>query len=215
MIRKKTPHTFLILLLIANITPVKLNATPSPYISLNPTEYEAESPGHSFTINVTINDITDLGVWEFKLNYNTTILDATYVSPTPYTENNTDWVPTDALGIFYPDGPPTIDDTIGQIWVGALVPAPLGGGLNGSFPLVTINFTATAKGSCTLDLYNTLLGDSYGNEIPHTVIDGSVTVIPEFPPPTITPILLITTLAASLLGKKVWSGKRKQTPITK
>jgi len=215
MIGKKTPHAFLILLLIANITPAKLNATPLPYISLNPTQYEAESPSHSFTINVTINDITDLGAWEFKLNYNTTILDAISVSPTPYTENNTDWVPTDAVGIFHPDGPPTIDDTIGQIWVGALVPAPLGGGLTGSFPLITINFTATEKGNSTLDLFYTGLGDSWGDPIDHTAIDGSVTVIPEFPPPTITPILLITTLAASLLGKKVWSGKRKQTPITK
>lgn len=202
---KNATYAPIILLLIANMIPAKVNAT-SPYISLNPREYEAESPGRSFTIDVNVNNVTDLGAWEFKLNYDTTILDAISVSPTPYTENNTDWVPIDDQNNWAP-----INDTIGRVWCGALVEALLGQGLNGSFPLVTINFTATAKGSCTLDLYDTLLGDSYGNEIPHTVIDGSITVVPEFPTSTVTPILLITTLAATLLGKKFWSKKRKHT----
>jgi len=140
-------------------------AAGSPVVSLNPLESTVQL-GNSFTINVTVTNVTDLGSWEFRLNYNTTILDVISVSPTPHTANNTDWLPMDVGGNWVP-----INDTLGRVWAGALIPAPLGGGLNGSFPLVTINFTATAEGNCTLDLYKTVLGNSWAMPIAHTVIE--------------------------------------------
>jgi len=161
-----------LLILTSNFQSVKAGST---VVSLNPVDSTVQL-GDSFTIDVNLTDVTDWGAWEFKLGYDTAILDATYVSPTPDTIDNTDWVPIDALGRWWPDRPPTIDDTIGRVWCGALVPVPLGGGRNGNFRLVTINFTATGKGSCTLDLYDTNLGNSYGDPIVHTAIDGSVTV---------------------------------------
>jgi len=208
MMGKNAPFVFLILLLIAGITSVKVSAPPLPYISLNPTDSTVQF-GDSFTVDVHVNDVTDLGAWAFSLNYNTTILDAISVSPSPYTENNTDWVPVDAVGIFHPDGPPTINDTIGRVEVGALVPAPLGGGLDGSFPLVTINFTATGAGDSALDLNYTVLGNSMGDPLSHTTLDGLTTVVPEFPS-WIAWISVIAIISlAVFLGSRKLQGKKQ------
>jgi len=159
---------------------------PRPVISLDPLESTVQL-GDSFTIDVTVVDVTDLGCWAFSLSYNTTILDAISVSPTPDTANNTDWVPVDAEGVFHPDGPPAVDDTMGRVMVGALIPVPQGQGLTGSFTLLTINFTATEAGECALDLYDTVLGDSMGNAISHTTLDGSVTVHSHMPVISLNP----------------------------
>jgi len=171
-----------LLIVTFNLQSVKAGST---VVSLNPKDSTVQL-GDSFTINVTLTDVNDWGAWEFKLDYDTAILDAKYVYKTPDTLDNTDWCPIDAFGNWWPDRPPTIDDTIGRVWCGALVPVPLGGGRNGDFTLVTINFTATGKGSCTLHLYDTTVGDSWGEPIDHTAIDGSVTVkgISETVPPT-------------------------------
>jgi len=183
---KRIVYGIMLALLLASMLGLTFNfqsvkaAGPPPVVSLNPLD-SIVLLGDSFTINVTVTNVTDLGAWEFKLNYNTTILDAISVSPTPYTANNTDWLPIDANSTWAP-----INDTIGRVWAGALIPVFPGHGLNGSFPLVTINFTATATGDCTLDLYKTVLGTSWGLPIAHTTIDGSVTVrvTPDTTPPT-------------------------------
>ena len=209
MMGKNIPRISLILLLIVSMTLVGVPRVRGAvtYISLNPMEYEAPAPGHSFTIDVNITDVTNLGVWEFKLAYNTTILDAVEVIyEGRITENNTDWLPINATGHWSP-----INDTLGVVWVGALF--PWGQEFTGSGTLVTINFTATAVGDCDLDLYETTLGDEWGDPINHTALDGSVTVIPEFPAALVMSLLLVATLAAALLGKTVWSRKRKDAPI--
>jgi len=146
----------------------------SPIISVNPLNSTVQS-GASFTIEVNVTNITDLGCWQFMLSYNTTILDAICVSATPCTENNHSWLPVDTEGIFHPDGPPTIDDTIGRVWVAALF--PMSQPFTGSGALITINFTAAAPRNCTLHLYNTVLGDHLGEPISHRTLDGSVTVL--------------------------------------
>ena len=211
---KKISYLSLILLLIVGTTLLNIPSVHAqlPYFSVNPPEITVPEPGLTFTVNVTINNVTDFGCWEFKLGYNTTLLDALLVSPTEWTENNTDWIPVDAAGIYHPDAPPTIQDDTGLVWVGALVPVFLGEGLNGSFPLVTITFNGTTIGNCTLHLYDTKPGDSYGDRIAQDPsVDGLVIVVPEFPQSLLT-LLLIITLAATFLGKMVWSRKRKDIP---
>ena len=155
-----------------------LRASPLTIVSFDPIEIQVPNVGENFTINVNLTDIEDLGAWEFKLDYNTTILNVTYVSASSDTANNTDWLPDPGAG-WVPDGPPTIDETNGIVWVGALVPTTAPGtGLYGNITLVTINATAAAVGNSTLHLYDVVLGDWIGDPVDHTVEDGEAIVLP-------------------------------------
>jgi hypothetical protein len=210
MARKKVPCVSLILLLVVSTTLISIPHVSAqlPILSLNPMEINVSAPGQSFLIDVNVTAVTNLKGFEFKLDYNTTILNATLVSPSAVTQSATKWLPIDANMTFHWDGPPTINDAIGRVWI-------YGWGFstyNGSGVLVTVNFTATAVGNSTLHLYEDYLYDNWADEIAHTTLDGSVTVIPEFPAFIITPLLIIGTLAAAFLGKRVWSRKRKDTP---
>jgi len=193
-------------LLIVSMTIAGVNAQ-LPILSLNPMSYEAPAPGTSFTIDVNITDITGMGACEFKLGYNTTLLDAVEVIKGPASVNVSSWLPINITGDWSP-----INDTIGQIWVGAIY--PWGKEFTGNGTVVTINFTATELGNCTLHFYDTELTDSLGTIINHDINDGEVTVVPEFPGALVAPLLLMATLAASFLGKMLWSRKRKDTLTT-
>lgn len=222
VMRKKTLGASLVLSLIASMALMGMSkpasADPTPIVSLNPMELEVPNVGVNFTIDVNITNVEDLGCFDIKLGYNTTILDAIYVNIEPplYPENDPehpdwDWLPEDEFGIWHPDGPPTINDTAGIVWVGALVPtwAP-GTGLYGDFTLVSINFTAKALGNSTLHFHDVVLGDWRAVRMDYTTVDTWTSVIPEFPAALIMPLLLITTLATALLGKMFWSRKRKE-----
>jgi len=154
-------------------TGVESSSNPLPLISLKPVEYTTRV-GESFTIDVNITNVEDLGCFEFKLGYNTTLLDATYVKETSVTSICIHWLPVDENMTFHPDGPLTIDETTGRVWVGALFPG--GQEFTGNGTLVRISFTATGVGNCTLNLYDTGLGDQLGNPIDHTTLDSSITV---------------------------------------
>lgn len=137
-------------------------------------------PEGDFNVTVSVYNVTDFGSWEFKLDFNASLLQAHYVYPTWFTNNNTDWVPTDAYGNYHPDDYPTIDNTTGRVYVGAGVPAIPGAGPNGSFPLVKIEFHIIAAPerdfappderwlTCDLDVHSIVLGDSWGVAITPT-----------------------------------------------
>jgi len=150
-------------------------------VAVDPSEVTVLAPGESFTVEVNVTDVGQLGAWEFKLWYNTSFLDAIGVHSTWLTANNTDWIPLNlTTGVW--DEKSGINDTIGRVFAGALL--PLSTPFNGSGPLVTINFTATDVGTCTLQLTDTVLGGSSGPpdwitwEITHSALDGDVTVLP-------------------------------------
>ena len=119
----------------------------------------------SFLIDINVENVTDLYGFEFKLSYDTTILDATNITEGPFLKS----------------GGPTfiakmeINETTGTIWV-AITLYEVEKGVDGSGTLVTITFEATALGDSPLHLYDTILGDSYGNPIPHSTKDGIVYV---------------------------------------
>ena len=197
-------------------------ASSPTYISLNPMEITVSAPGETFTVDVNIHNVTNMKGYEFKLGFNTTLL--TVTGSDEYgrdTEGNV--VPGPAQPedpMFYPGKyidytyywTPLQNITDGFVYAGAftIVGAPF----TGSGTLFTINFTALAVGDCTLHLYGTVFSDPMAQEIPVDISpDATVTVIPEFPAAIVTPLLLITTLVATFLGKMVWSKKRKDTRI--
>jgi hypothetical protein len=203
------------------ITSVLIVSTPCASVSvtkieLNPIELFVSAPGQNFTVDVNVTDVAGLGAWEYKFTYNTTMLDATWVSKTSVTEDCEYWGPVDP-DTFQWTPTSGINDSIGgglgQVWSGASF--PWGQELTGNGTLVTINFTATAEGTCSLTFTETVLGDSMGDPIAHTAIPGTVTVIPEFPATLIMPLLAIATLAAAFFGKTFWSKRRKVAPDSK
>jgi len=205
--RKNTRSTILVLPFIACIlmagTP-HVGASPDTVVSLNPVETIVSAPGQNFMVDVNVTDVAGLYGFEFQLYYDTAFLDASNVIPGPVIP------PTRFLG---PVDPNTfewspINDTLGLVRVTCTFLSPASP-FTGDGTLVTINFTATAEGTCILDFTLTQLFNNIGAPITHFSDDGSVTVIPEFPALLIVPLLLISTLAAALLGKTFWSRKRK------
>ena len=182
----------------------------APLISLNPMEYTAPEPGHSFTVDVNITDVFNLWVFEFQLYYDTNVLDAMNVTPGPVVPeyrllgpvdpDTWEWIP--------------INDTLGRVWVTCNFLSPASP-FSGDDTMMTINFTAKAEGSSALSFDLTKLLDSGYAPIGHNYLGGSVTVIPEFPAFMVMPLLLVVTLAVTLLGKIFWSRKRREPAITK
>jgi len=207
-----------ILLLIASMTlvfapPVRATAWTTVYV--DPAEYSAPSIGHNFTVDVSINNVSRLVGWQFRVDYNNTLLQATWTSLTTVSlqySNNLLPFPWNATkGINHPAG---------YVAFAATYPNDPDNPFSGSGSLLKINFTATAEGNTSLTLTVQALDsispypDYTITSIEYTIQSGSVTVIPEFPTILIMPLLLITTLAAAFLGKMVWSRKRKDALIS-
>ena len=201
----------LFLLLITGIVPVVQSQLTA--FSVDPPEYTVSEPGETFTIDVNIINVPPFQRYKFKLEFDNTLLNATEVIPGPVNTPGTTYGPGKLVDSEYVWTPlQNISD--GFVWVTANLSQTFWGA-NGT--LMTINFTALEEGNCALHLYDTLLINPLNYTLFHDTIDGSITVIPEFPAAIVAPLLLIATLAAASLGKIFWSRKRKcprQTKIT-
>jgi parallel beta-helix repeat protein len=117
--------------------------------------------GQTFSVNVSIANVTDLCGFELHLGYDTTILDIVQVSIPPFLNEPT-WLLKNE-----------IDEDEGWYWVAIATWAHLDPS-NGSGTLVTLTFEVTSIGSCILDLYGTLLAPAEmpPEPIDHVVEDG-------------------------------------------
>ena len=118
-------------------------------------------PGSTFTVEIWVRGVADLGGVEFKLGYNTMVLTATLI---------------EYGGIFGTGQFELINeiyDADGYLHYGVMAgfgkPPFTGDGL-----AATITFSVDALGESNLDLYDTKLGDpeTPPNPIDHTAIDG-------------------------------------------
>jgi hypothetical protein len=162
--------TLLLLVLIAvmtNLWPVQADTVEGPYLLVTPSVFVAKALNESFVINVDVSNVQNLRAFEFKLGYNTTLLDVLGV----------------AQGHFFPPPPKAsiekleINETVGFVWIrvslcGSEPP------VSGSGTLVRIAFgvyfnsTSDEEVCCALSLYDTLLyGDSMAT-IVHISMDG-------------------------------------------
>jgi hypothetical protein len=175
-------------------------------VYIDPVSYTAPEVGVTFTINVSIANVTNLYAYHFILWYNTTLLDGVKVELPPnhfltpsYNPNN----------IFVTD---EIDDDYNATHGLVGVIATLTGAeppKNGSGVLATITFnTTTPDGPSPLKLYfpgfayPVKLSDPDANPIPCTAVDGTVEVIPEFPSFLLMPLMVAMTLVVILLKMK-------------
>jgi hypothetical protein len=176
-------------ILFLGVLLVSVRAADQTIVSVTPSSYTAPSIGVTFTINVTVQEVTNLVGYEFHLGYNPAILN---VSKVEY---------GGIFGPTYLELKNIINNTEGYIWyaAGQMFGEPP---INGSGVLAIITFTTIAEGSAPLDLYDTKLAAPNGVAIPHTVIDGSVTVIPEYSEPFILLIMFMTIALMAIFIKK-------------
>jgi len=123
-------------------------------------EVSVGAVGQNFTINVKISNVTDLYGWEFKLGWNTTILDFVEVYEGPFLKNVADTFFTFKVNS-------TAGYMIADCTLLGMVP-----GASGEGTLATVTFYVKSKGDSVLDLFDTILIDSNEQMIPHSAIDG-------------------------------------------
>jgi hypothetical protein len=161
--------TLSLLFLAFFVLPVHASATK---LSINPLSTTVGKVGKIFTINVTITGVTDLYGFEFKLDYNTTILDAKTITQGSFLPPLKSYVLVNQ-----------INDTGGYVWFAATLLAPEPA-KSGNGVLATISFNATygtiypQTVGCDLHLYDTILGDPTGQSIAHDTIDGYYAFVP-------------------------------------
>jgi hypothetical protein len=125
--------------------------------------------GESFSINVKITDVSDLYGWEFKLYWNSTILNCTNAvvqTPAEWQNNKLDYAP--GLESNY-------NITHARYWAAqsAANPAP---SFSGSMTIATLTFQALQPGTTLLILTDTVLGDSTAEPITFNVSSGAISV---------------------------------------
>lgn len=114
----------------------------------------------NFTINVNISNVVDLYGWEFKLGWNTTILEVVEVYEGPFLKNVADTFFTYK-----------VNSTAGYIIADCTL-LGLVLGASGDGTLATVKFYVKSKGNSVLDLFDTILINSNEQTIPHSAIDG-------------------------------------------
>ena len=124
---------------------------------------EALVPGDTFSINITISDVENLGGYDFMLNYSTSVLTTSAADVT---------VVTDWFGPSVHLWKKVVDDTLGYVRLWVTLPLGTVTGVDGSGTVVTIKFTVDDYGTSVLDLNDTFLGEPLGEEISHGTGDG-------------------------------------------
>ncbi len=206
MKRRIAVDTYLIMLFVLGNASAHASAQDT-VVYIDPKFHTAPEIGATFTINVSIANVTNLYAYQFMLWYNTTMLDGVKAELPP----NHFLTPSQPNKIFVMD---EINDnynaTHGFVWILATLINPETP-KNGSGVLATITFNATTlDGPSPLKLhypgfiYPVKLSDSDANPIACTAVDGTVEVVPEFPTwASILLILIVLTVAMSIYKRRL------------
>jgi len=163
------------------------------YIDPNYIQIPENKTGYEFTVNVSIYRAENLYAYEFKLYYNSTVLNGIRVNEGSFLKQG------GSTAFFIVEFNNNYNATHGRIWTCTL----LGNvsGVNGTGTLTTITFKTNATtGLSILDLAETTLSDSSANTIPHRTIDGKVYLgtPPEIKVPTDYPTIQQAINAATI-----------------
>jgi hypothetical protein len=116
--------------------------------------------GRNFTIEVTITDVSDLYGWEFRLNWNPSLLDVVDVVQGAFLKSGGDTFFT--YNVNATEGHVTVDcSLLGETH-----------GVSGSGTLANVTFHVKDSGDCPLDLYSVSLLNSLEQSIPCQTVDG-------------------------------------------
>jgi hypothetical protein len=144
-----------------------------PEVSVYPPSQTVDAIGNVFTANVCVSEVFNLYAYEFKLYYNSTVLNGTSVAEGSFLENSgqTPFFYVVAFTDHY-------NSTYGIVWIDSTLTGNVLG-IDGDGVLATIKFNATTPSSSTsLSLRDVKLSDPNENPIPYVSSDGTVTVLP-------------------------------------
>jgi hypothetical protein len=162
----------------------------TPYFTVIPVSYMASAIGEVFTIGVCVNNVTPANAaigYEFKLSYDPTILSLISVAEGPWLptygappNQGTLWL-TALGGIGYAVVGDVVMPMVNGTWSEPYPTAPEGN----LVPMAIFTFSATARGtfptvlSCPLHLYDTKVGDIFGESVSQGVsVDGFYSIKP-------------------------------------
>ena len=139
-----------------------------PTLRVDPAYVEAY-PGDTFEVKVNIEDVEDMGGFDFKLLWNATILECIGVNITlPPTWNITEGTALVNANV--------TDNEIGRYHV-SVAYLPPAEPFTGSQTLVTLTFKAWEPGTTLLELEDVVIVDSLENPISVNEEEGTVTVL--------------------------------------
>ena len=130
--------------------------------------------GDVFTVDVNIFNVTNLFGYDFKLYYDTTVLDGLNVTLTP-----DHFLTTETPSNLFIAKLEVMDDynaTHGRVWVAMTLLDPESP-KSGSGTLAMISFKAASLGESALNLAKTKLAEKNGDAIAHSALDGLVEIV--------------------------------------
>jgi hypothetical protein len=123
--------------------------------------------GATFTVNITISDVSNLYFWEFHMSFDKTVLNVTSATEGPFLSD----VDSTSWNLM----PPYINNTAGTVKASNLLWYYPPEGASGNGTLCTITFQVKDMGKTTLHFYYTILATFDGDSllpIEHTAEDG-------------------------------------------
>lgn len=161
--RKFTPKRGLVmlfsLLFLTIMIPVFLAHATSTVVSVSPTTVDC-GIGGEFTVRVIITDVTDLYGWEFRLQWNPTLLDILTVVEDQFLKSG------GSTFFSY-----KVDSNSGRMIADCTLLGAVSG-VSGGGTLTTLTFYVKSAGSSSLDLYNGVLLNSSEQPISFEMVDG-------------------------------------------
>jgi hypothetical protein len=192
----KTTLTVFSLITIVSMALVPANAQPTT-VGVTPASYTVPDVGLSFNVNVTVLDAQDLYGYAFTLYYPNDILNGTSITEGPFLKSG------GFQTVFFKlDFSDNYNATQGRLQVGCTRIGNVSGA-TGTGTLATITFKSTATNTPKpLHLTDVGLSDSNETAIATTIVDGEVTVLPEFPTGLIVPLFMVLSMIIVTLARK-------------
>ncbi|MGD8545515.1 MAG: cohesin domain-containing protein [Candidatus Bathyarchaeota archaeon] len=204
---RKTFEFVLVLSVITVLTALLLAPVRSSPTSIMVSPVSDEGLlGEFLIVNITVDDVTDLYLWMFRLRWNSTVLQFNSINEEPFLEK--DGGSTSGI-MLTPSNISEINDA-GRIDEAACTLIGVVPGVNGTGTIATLNFTCLSMGGTSLEFWMespyyepaTELLDPDGESLIHTALSATVNVIPEFSS-FIVLLLLIAILTTVILGRKL------------
>jgi hypothetical protein len=204
---RKTFEFVLVLSVITVLTTLLLAPVRSSPTSIKVSPVSDEGlPGEFLIVNITVDDVTDLYLWMFRLRWNSTVLQFNSINEEPFLEKDGG----STSGIMLTPSNISEINAAGRIDEAACTLIGVVPGVNGTGTIAALNFTCLSMGMTSVEFWMqspyhepaTELLNPDGEHITHNVLPAVVNVIPEFPSWAVL-LLLIVTLSTVILGRKV------------
>ena len=175
---KKTFGVALLLVILTSLSLPFPVVSAAATVSIDPRTPTVWGTDESFTMNITVSDVSGLYGWEGQLFYDSSILSCLSASEGPFLKN--------AGGTYFNVSITNdFDTTRGRIKAFNTLLGQIPG-VDGSGVLLTVTFLTKALGISLLDIESVILADVNSNTLPHTEVDGGVQVVRQFRDVSIT-----------------------------